>query len=83
MVFTWDLTLLHVNDIHVRMDETNKYSSNCKQKDVDAGEFKGKTVQRNGCFRNLFLYAAILKRNFCPSERSKFKVKLYGLLLSF
>ena len=60
MVFTWDLTLLHVNDIHVRMDETNKYSSNCKQKDVDAGEFKGKTVQRNGCFQNFFHYSAIL-----------------------
>ena len=26
----WDLTLLHVNDIHVRMEETNKYSAACR-----------------------------------------------------
>ena len=39
MVATWDLTLLHVNDIHMRMEETNKYSSNCKQKDMKAGEY--------------------------------------------
>ncbi len=28
-----DLTVLHVNDIHVRIDETNKWSGTCKQKD--------------------------------------------------
>ena len=33
----YDLTLLHVNDIHVRMEETSKYSSTCKQADKDAG----------------------------------------------
>ena len=38
MLSAWDLTLLHVNDIHMRMEETNKYSSNCKQKDMHAGE---------------------------------------------
>jgi hypothetical protein len=26
----WELTLLHVNDIHVRMEETNKYSAACR-----------------------------------------------------
>ena len=26
----WQLTLLHINDIHVRIDETNKYSTKCK-----------------------------------------------------
>ena len=25
----WDLNLVHVNDIHVRMEETNKYSAAC------------------------------------------------------
>jgi len=40
-VFSWDLTLLHVNDIHVRMEETNKWSSNCKQKDKEAGACYG------------------------------------------
>ena len=33
----YDLTLLHVNDIHVRMEETSKYSSTCKQADKVAG----------------------------------------------
>lgn len=27
------LTVLHVNDIHVRMEETNKYSGSCKDED--------------------------------------------------
>jgi hypothetical protein len=27
----WDLSLVHVNDIHVRMEETNKYSAACRQ----------------------------------------------------
>ena len=26
----WDLTLVHINDIHVRMEETNKYSADCR-----------------------------------------------------
>ena len=29
-VVAWELTLLHVNDIHVRMEETNKYSAACR-----------------------------------------------------
>jgi len=37
----WELTLLHVNDIHVRMEETNKYSASCKQRDADAGKCYG------------------------------------------
>jgi hypothetical protein len=28
--YAWDLSLLHVNDIHVRMEETNKYSALCR-----------------------------------------------------
>lgn len=40
-VSSYDLTLLHVNDIHVRMEETSKYSSTCKQKDKDAGRHRG------------------------------------------
>ena len=39
--YTWDLTLLHVNDIHVRMEETNKYSANCKERDAKAGKCYG------------------------------------------
>jgi len=37
----WKLTLLHVNDIHVRMEETNKYSASCKEKDANAGKCYG------------------------------------------
>ena len=29
----FEMTLLHVNDIHVKMEETNKYSSTCKPRD--------------------------------------------------
>jgi len=29
----FQLTILHVNDIHVRVDETNKWSGNCKETD--------------------------------------------------
>jgi len=37
----WELTLLHVNDIHVRMEETNKYSASCKERDAKAGKCYG------------------------------------------
>ena len=37
MIGAWELSLLHVNDIHARMEETNKYSSPCTAKDRDAG----------------------------------------------
>ena len=28
----WNMTLIHVNDMHVRIEETNKYSSECDDK---------------------------------------------------
>jgi len=37
----WDLDLLHVNDIHVRMEETNKYSAACRLADKDRGKCFG------------------------------------------
>ena len=37
----WELSLLHMNDIHARMEETNKYSSTCTSKDQDAGKCYG------------------------------------------
>ena len=40
-VLSWELSLLHVNDIHVRMEETSKYSSPCKEKDQKAGKCYG------------------------------------------
>lgn len=52
----FDLTVLHVNDIHVRIEETNKYSGNCKQKDKqsDDGCFGGipRLVSAVNQFRN-------------------------------
>ena len=41
VVLGYEMTLLHVNDIHVKMEETNKYSSSCKQSDKDAGRCYG------------------------------------------
>ena len=29
----WNLNLLHVNDIHVRMEETNQFSAKCSPRD--------------------------------------------------
>ena len=37
MIGAWELSLLHVNDIHARMEETNKYSSPCTPKDQANG----------------------------------------------
>ena len=41
VVLGYEMTLLHVNDIHVKMEETNKYSSSCKQSDKEAGRCYG------------------------------------------
>jgi len=41
MLAAWELSLLHVNDIHARMEETNKHSSPCTTKDHDAGKCYG------------------------------------------
>ena len=41
MLAAWELSLLHVNDIHARMEETNKHSSPCTAKDRDAGKCYG------------------------------------------
>ena len=41
MLAAWELSLLHVNDIHARMEETNKHSSPCTAKDRDAGKCFG------------------------------------------
>ena len=38
VISCYDLTLLHVNDIHVRMEEINKYSSTCKESEREAGQ---------------------------------------------
>ena len=32
-VATFELTVLHVNDIHVRIEETNQWSGNCREGD--------------------------------------------------
>ena len=41
MLATWELSLLHVNDIHARMEETNKHSSPCTDKDRNASKCYG------------------------------------------
>ena len=41
LVTAWQLSVLHVNDIHARMEETNKYSGPCTREDVDAEKCYG------------------------------------------
>ena len=52
MLAAWELSLLHVNDIHARMEETNKHSSPCTPKDRDAGK----------CFGGLARIVSAVKR---------------------
>jgi len=40
-VAAWQLSLLHVNDMHARMEETNKHSSPCAHKDQEANKCYG------------------------------------------
>jgi len=37
----WHLNLLHVNDIHVRIEQTNKYSARCRLQDKERGRCYG------------------------------------------
>lgn len=41
LVVGWELSLLHINDIHARMEETNKYSAPCQEKDRKKGCYGG------------------------------------------
>ena len=41
LVTAWQLSVLHVNDIHARMEETDKYSGPCTQKNVEAEKCYG------------------------------------------
>lgn len=47
------MTLLHVNDIHVKMEETNKYSSACKQADQAAGKCYGGVARLAGAVKKI------------------------------
>ena len=40
-VVSWEMSLLHVNDIHARLEETSKYSGPCSVKDKVAGKCFG------------------------------------------
>jgi len=40
-ILCWEMSLLHVNDIHARMEETSKYSGPCQEKDKLAGKCFG------------------------------------------
>ena len=40
-VLSFEMNLLHVNDIHARIEETDKYSSTCKPQDQKAGQCYG------------------------------------------
>merc|ERR1711892_14247 len=52
-VASWELSLLHVNDIHARMEETNKYSSKCKEKDKVKGKCYGGLARMYTAVKNI------------------------------
>ena len=49
----WELSLLHVNDIHARMEETSKYSSKCKEKDKMKGKCYGGLARMYTAVKNV------------------------------
>ena len=57
----WSMNLLHVNDIHVRMEETNKYSAGCRIEDKEFNRINT-------------LYLNYLKINFYESYSRIFTV---------
>ena len=61
-VLSWEMSLLHVNDIHARMEETSKYSGPCMEKDKLAGK----------CFGGLARISKAVQ-NFKAKDKSKTK----------
>ena len=49
----WELSLLHVNDIHARMEETSKYSSKCQEKDKMKGKCYGGLARMYTAVKNV------------------------------
>ena len=42
----FQLTVLHTNDVHARIEETNKYGGTCSQEDSQAGNCFGGVARR-------------------------------------
>lgn len=42
----YDLTILHTNDVHARIEQCNKYGGSCSQKDANAGKCFGGVARR-------------------------------------
>ena len=49
----WEMTLLHVNDIHARMEETSKYSGPCQEKDKLDGKCFGGLARISKAVENI------------------------------
>ena len=52
-VLCWEMSLLHVNDIHARMEETSKYSGPCQEKDKMAGKCFGGLARLSKAVENI------------------------------
>ena len=44
--FAYDLTILHTNDVHARIEETNKYGAKCSKTDQEAAACYGGVARR-------------------------------------
>ena len=53
LVTGWQLSVLHVNDIHARMEETNKYSGPCTTRDAGRGKCYGGLARVVTAVRNV------------------------------
>jgi len=64
----WELSLIHVNDIHARMEETNRHSSPCT----------GKDRRKGGCYGGLARIATAVDRRRQASQTSDATLWLNG-----
>ena len=44
---TYDLTILHTNDVHTRIEQTNKYGGSCSEDDANEGKCYGGVARRH------------------------------------
>ncbi|WAR06764.1 5NTD-like protein [Mya arenaria] len=47
VALTFELTILHTNDVHARFDELNKYGSDCSNEDAQSGACFGGVARRH------------------------------------
>ena len=51
--FCLELTILHTNDVHARIQETNKYGGTCSERDGKAGKCYGGVARRHALIKEI------------------------------